>query len=178
MITNYGWSTKPQVVDSEDGMVLSTFRPGIDTLAMVAGDGIDVVDVDTKAGGDVRHLPLFRRFARHRTPAVATTTWCGLPGSSRAGAVQHAGAVHRRRRARRRLRVRTGGEGITRVGVKCRTNGTMTAGVAWNTRGRSGTGDDKRDTVTSLGHKVPNGRWAHQHWDAAFCNDRGDRSGR
>jgi hypothetical protein len=27
-------------------------------------------------------------------------------------------------------------------------------------------------------HKQRNGRWQHQQWDAAFCTDRGDRSGR
>ena len=48
---------------------LSQFRAGIDTLAMVAGHGIDVVDVDSKAGGSVENLPPFRRFGRHRTPS-------------------------------------------------------------------------------------------------------------
>ena len=48
---------------------LAQFRPGVDTLALVAGHGIDAVDVDSKAGGSVEHLPPFRRFGRHRRPS-------------------------------------------------------------------------------------------------------------
>ncbi len=48
---------------------LSGFRPGIDTLAMVGGHGLDVVDVDTKDGGSIDNLPPFRHFGEHRTPS-------------------------------------------------------------------------------------------------------------
>lgn len=48
---------------------LDDFRPGVDTLAMVSGHGVDVVDVDPKAGGTVDHLPPFRAFGVHRTPS-------------------------------------------------------------------------------------------------------------
>ena len=48
---------------------LSGFHLGVDVLAMVAGHGVDAVDVDSKAGGSVENLPPFRRFGRHRTPS-------------------------------------------------------------------------------------------------------------
>lgn len=48
---------------------LEGYRPGVDTLALVSGHGVDVVDVDTKAGGTVEHLPPFREFGIHRTPS-------------------------------------------------------------------------------------------------------------
>ena len=48
---------------------LHGFRPGVDTLAMVGGHGIDVVDVDTKDGGSVHNLPPFRSFGLVRTPS-------------------------------------------------------------------------------------------------------------
>ena len=59
-----GWQTI-----TADACDLSQFRPGIDALALVAGHGIDVVDVDSKAGGSVENLPPFRRFGRNRTPS-------------------------------------------------------------------------------------------------------------
>lgn len=48
---------------------LRRFRPGVDTLAMVGGHGVDVVDVDTKANGSIEHLPPFEFFGEHRTPS-------------------------------------------------------------------------------------------------------------
>lgn len=48
---------------------LSAFRPGVDTLALVGGRGIDLVDVDTKAGGSVDHLPPFKSYGMTRTPS-------------------------------------------------------------------------------------------------------------
>lgn len=48
---------------------VSSFRPGVDTLAMVGGHGIDLVDVDTKANGSVGHLPPFKSYGMTRTPS-------------------------------------------------------------------------------------------------------------
>jgi putative DNA primase/helicase len=48
---------------------LSSFRPGVDALAMVAGHGIDVVDIDAKYGGHPSMLPPYERFGRVRTPS-------------------------------------------------------------------------------------------------------------
>ena len=48
---------------------LSSFRPGTDTLALVTGHGVDVVDVDTKDGGRLDILPPYQRFGRHQTPS-------------------------------------------------------------------------------------------------------------
>lgn len=48
---------------------LSGFRPGTDALAMVGGHGIDAVDVDTKDGGSVDHLPPFKFYGVTRTPS-------------------------------------------------------------------------------------------------------------
>lgn len=59
-----GWST----VTAAD-CDLSGFRPGVDTLAMVSGHGIDLVDVDTKANGSVAHLPPFASYGKTRTPS-------------------------------------------------------------------------------------------------------------
>jgi hypothetical protein len=51
---------------------LSRYRAGIDTLAMVGGHGIDVVDSDPKNGGSLDNMPPFRRFGRNRTPSGGT----------------------------------------------------------------------------------------------------------
>lgn len=48
---------------------LSKFRPGKDALAMVAGHGLDVVDLDAKAGASPADLPDFHYFGVHRTPS-------------------------------------------------------------------------------------------------------------
>lgn len=48
---------------------LSRYRPGVDTLAMVGGHGVDVVDVDSKVAGTVDNLPPFRSFGQVRTPS-------------------------------------------------------------------------------------------------------------
>lgn len=59
-----GWST---ITAAECD--LSGYRPGVDTLAMAGGHGVDVVDVDTKDDGSVEHLPSFRSFGHVRTPS-------------------------------------------------------------------------------------------------------------
>lgn len=59
-----GWATI-----TADQCDLSAFRPGVDTLAMVSGHGVDVVDVDPKNGGSLDNLPPFRRFGLHTTPS-------------------------------------------------------------------------------------------------------------
>lgn len=48
---------------------LSGYRPGKDALALVGGHGIDAVDVDTKNGGSVDHLPPFKSYGMTRTPS-------------------------------------------------------------------------------------------------------------
>lgn len=48
---------------------LSGFRPGKDALALVGGHGIDLVDVDTKVGGSVEHLPPFKSYGETGTPS-------------------------------------------------------------------------------------------------------------
>lgn len=64
------WPPDWQVVTA-DRCDLSGFRPGTDTLAMVSGHGLDVVDVDTKdgKGGSADHLPPFKSFGMSRTPS-------------------------------------------------------------------------------------------------------------
>jgi hypothetical protein len=59
-----GWS----VIEAADCDV-SSFRGGVDTLAMVGGHGVDVVDCDPKNGGSLTNLPPFRRFGRTGTPS-------------------------------------------------------------------------------------------------------------
>lgn len=59
-----GWNT---ISANEVG--LSTFRPGVDTLAMVGGHGVDVVDIDSKAGASPDDLPAFAYYGLHRTPS-------------------------------------------------------------------------------------------------------------
>ena len=51
---------------------LSGFRPGVDTLAMVSGWGVDVVDCDPKNGGSLANMPPFKRFGRTGTPSGGT----------------------------------------------------------------------------------------------------------
>ena len=45
-------------------------------------------------------------------------------------------------------------------------------GSRWRWHDKRGHADDHWD------HMKRNGRWVHQQWDAEFCKDRGDRSGR
>ena len=46
------------------------YRPGVDTLGMVGGHGIDVLDIDTKAGGCPDSVPAnLQMFGRTRTPS-------------------------------------------------------------------------------------------------------------
>jgi hypothetical protein len=65
-----GWSLITAAECDLDG-----FRPGVDVLAMVAGHGVDVVDVDIKDGGSVDNLPPCKSFGAtsHRL-AVGTTS--------------------------------------------------------------------------------------------------------
>lgn len=60
-----GWNTV-----TADACDLSAFRPGVDTLALVGGHGIDVVDIDSKAGASPDDLPAFAYFGLHRTPSA------------------------------------------------------------------------------------------------------------
>lgn len=59
-----GWNTT-----TADAVGLSTFRAGVDTLAMVGGHGVDVVDIDSKAGASPDDLPAFAYYGLHRTPS-------------------------------------------------------------------------------------------------------------
>lgn len=59
-----GWA-----LATADKCDLTSFRPDVDTLAMVAGHGVDVVDVDTKDDGSVDNLPPFQSFGETRTPS-------------------------------------------------------------------------------------------------------------
>jgi hypothetical protein len=69
IVTPTGWS----VITAAECDV-SGFRPGVDTLAMVGGYGVDVVDCDTKAPGfgSLDNMPPFRRFGRTGTPSGGT----------------------------------------------------------------------------------------------------------
>jgi hypothetical protein len=58
-----GWETI-----TADRCDLSSYRPGIDALALVGGHGIDLVDEDTKADGSIDNLPPFKDFGVTRTP--------------------------------------------------------------------------------------------------------------
>lgn len=65
--TPKGWNRVSAAKASED---IDTFRPGIDTLAMVAGHGLDVIDIDSKDGGDISMLPEgLDILGIHRTPS-------------------------------------------------------------------------------------------------------------
>lgn len=59
-----------EITDAEQcrGM-LERFEPGRDALALIGGRGVDLVDVDSKAGGSVDALPRFRHFGVTRTPS-------------------------------------------------------------------------------------------------------------
>src|SRR4051795_13046333 len=61
-----GWST----ITAEDSRArLRKFRPGVDTLAMVGGHGVDAVDVDPKNGGADTKPPRFPPPGKDPTPA-------------------------------------------------------------------------------------------------------------
>lgn len=49
-----GWAT---ITAAEAAERIGSFRAGVDTLAMVGGHGIDVLDIDRKAGGDLEDVP-------------------------------------------------------------------------------------------------------------------------
>ncbi len=85
-----GWST---ITAEECRARLAEFRPGVDTLAMVGGHGVDAVDVDPKAGGSVDNLPGFRHYGVHSTPSggehylVPSTGIAKMPLTTSAGHV-------------------------------------------------------------------------------------------
>lgn len=62
-----GWRNITDAEQTREG--LAKFRPGTDTLALIGGHGIDVVDVDTKAGGSVDNLPPFPFYGVTLTPS-------------------------------------------------------------------------------------------------------------
>lgn len=49
--------------------MLDLYEPGRDALALIGGHGVDLVDVDSKAGGRVDALPPFRHYGVTRTPS-------------------------------------------------------------------------------------------------------------
>jgi hypothetical protein len=59
------WQT---ITAAESARMLNRYRPGVDALLMIGGNGVDVVDVDTKDGAKLTDLPPFRRYGMHRTP--------------------------------------------------------------------------------------------------------------
>ncbi len=62
-----GWS---RVSVEKARQQIAKYRPGIDTLAMVGGHGIDVLDIDRKAGGDSDEVPPgLRRWGCTITPS-------------------------------------------------------------------------------------------------------------
>lgn len=70
-----GWST----ITAAD-CDLSSFRPGRDTLALVGGHGVDLVDIDAKVGAHPDHLPTFTRFGMTRTPSGGWHLWVPSTG--------------------------------------------------------------------------------------------------
>jgi putative DNA primase/helicase len=61
------WS---DITDAEQTRAdLKKFRPGVDALALIGGHGVDLVDVDTKAGGSVDPLGPFQSFGITDTPS-------------------------------------------------------------------------------------------------------------
>src|SRR3954454_6401277 len=85
-----GWST---ITAKDSRARLRKFRPGVDTLAMVGGHGVDAVDVDPKNGGSINHLPGFRSYGKHTTPSegahylVRSTGIAKMPLTTSAGHV-------------------------------------------------------------------------------------------
>jgi hypothetical protein len=61
-----GWQT---ITYKECLAGLLEYRPGVDALAMVAGHGVDVVDLDSKMGASLDDLPVFRNYGIVRTPS-------------------------------------------------------------------------------------------------------------
>ena len=59
-----GWNTA-----QADHKALEKYREGIDTLALLSGCGLDVVDPDAKAGATLADLPPFEHFGMHVTPS-------------------------------------------------------------------------------------------------------------
>lgn len=62
-----GWST---ATAEQARVAIGHYRPGVDTLAGVGGHGIDILDIDTKAGGNPACVPAnLRMFGQTRTPS-------------------------------------------------------------------------------------------------------------
>ena len=62
-----GWS---RMTVAEARQQIGRYRPGVDTLAMVGGHGIDVLDIDYKAGGEYDAVPPgLRRWGCTVTPS-------------------------------------------------------------------------------------------------------------
>lgn len=62
-----GWS---RITVEQARAGIAAYRPGTDTLAMVGGHGIDVLDIDAKAGGDLAMVPeALQHWGRTRTPS-------------------------------------------------------------------------------------------------------------
>ena len=55
-------------ITSADQCDLSSYRPGVDAIALIGGHGVDLVDEDTKDGGSADHLPPFKNYGVTRTP--------------------------------------------------------------------------------------------------------------
>ena len=66
LIPPKGWAV---ITAEECRPRLADYRPGVSTLAMVGGHGVDAVDVDPKAGGSVDNMPGFRHYGVHLTPS-------------------------------------------------------------------------------------------------------------
>ena len=66
VIPPVGWA---RITPEESRDALTAYRPGIDTLALVGGWGIDVVDLDTKAGAQRGNVPPVRTYGEHETPS-------------------------------------------------------------------------------------------------------------
>lgn len=59
---------------------LTKFRPGKDALALVGGQGIDLVDVDAKIGVTLDDLPTFTTYGRTLTPSGGWHLWVPSTG--------------------------------------------------------------------------------------------------
>lgn len=59
-----GWATATATIETLRGFV-----PGVDTLALVGGHGVDVLDVDAKAGATLSDLPDIEHYGYHVTPS-------------------------------------------------------------------------------------------------------------
>jgi len=61
-----GWNT---ITVQQARRDIKSYRPGIDTLAMIGGHGVDLVDIDAKVGGSLDDVPSeLRGYGLTRTP--------------------------------------------------------------------------------------------------------------